>query len=116
MARLKSIGSGNPDISVVDAAIVTLTKEIATVREEMKSQRSDNTNIIIGVLMALIIVVVAVAVQVMQANKLTGNEFDARFNFDQKLNSQQIEINDLENIVSGMRSNPLQQTSQNSQP
>ena len=103
MAKIKPIGSGQPDISLVDAAIVTLTKEVGEVRAEVRTQRSDNNGIIIGVLIAVVLIVASVAVTVIYANHLTGGEFDARFNFDQKVNQQQIQIDDIQNTVTNIK-------------
>jgi hypothetical protein len=106
--RIKPIGSGKPDISLIDAAIVTLTKEMGEVKAEVKSVRSDNNSIIIGVLIALVVIVVAVAVQVILANKVTGDSVNADMKFNDKLNSQEIEINNLRNKVDNIKTlNPF---------
>ena len=107
MARLKAIGQGKPDITEVAAATVTLNREIAEMRTEIKAQRSENSGIIIGVVVAVsvgfIFIAGTVAVQIMQANILKGDEFQGEFILSDKLNAQQIKINDLENMVDNIK-------------
>jgi hypothetical protein len=102
-AQISPIGSGKPDISTVDAAIVSISKEVADLRSELKTQRSETKNIIIGVVVALVAIVATVAVQVILANKDSGNSSDARLNFEDKQASQQIQINDLQNNFSNLK-------------
>lgn len=107
MARLKSIGSGKPDITEIAAAIVTINREITEVRTEVKAQRSENSGVIIGsvvaVSVAVILIVGTVAVQTMQANTLRGDEFQSEFTLSDKMNAQQIQINNLENVVDNIK-------------
>ncbi len=102
MTKLNPIGSGKPDISVVDAAIVTISEKVDSVRKELDTQRSETKNIIIGVVIALVAIVATVAVEVILSNKYENN-FDSRFNLTEKINNQQIQINDLQNKFDNLK-------------
>jgi len=105
--KLNPIGSGKPNISIVDAAIVTLSKELELVKGELSTQRSESKNIIIGVLIAFIIIVVTVAVSVLLSDyfsyKSSTNDSRNRIEYSQKINDQEIQMNDLKNKVDNLK-------------
>lgn len=53
-----------PDISVEQASIVDLSKEVIALKQELKDQRAMNWNIVIGVAIAFLFAVGLVAVEV----------------------------------------------------
>jgi hypothetical protein len=96
MAKINPIGSGKPDISAVDAAIVTFTKEIQAIKNELGTQRSESRNVIIGVMMASLLIVVAVAVEVILSNRNDANFYSR---LENNIYNQNIKVNDLNNRV-----------------
>lgn len=102
LQKIRPIGSGRPDISTVDAAIISITKEISEIKREQNTQRSETKSIIIGVLIAFVAIVVTVAVEVILTQPDVPN-FDDRFDFSEKLNKQQIELNTFENELKNLR-------------
>lgn len=103
VAKIRPIGSGQPDISLVDAAIVTLTKELGEIRTEVRAQRSDNNTIIVGAIFAVVLIIASVAATVIITNHLTGDEFNRLFDFQTAVSNQQTQINDLQNKVSNIK-------------
>lgn len=62
--KLKSTPGGKPDISVIEASLDSLSKEIIEIKKDIKDQRNANRNIIIGVLVASVFIAITVAVEV----------------------------------------------------
>jgi hypothetical protein len=97
---INPIGSGNPDISIVDAAIVQLGLSLQETKKELDTQRSESKGIIIGVLVALVLVVGTVAVEVMLSNKK-----DAEFysELEKNIYEQSLKVQDLNNKVDNIK-------------
>ncbi len=87
----------------IDALSVRITGVEAQFDKALKDQRGENHGIVIGVLIATVLIIFATAATVIYANYLTGNEYDSWFKFEDKLNAQQIQINDLENVVDNIK-------------
>ncbi|TSC66837.1 MAG: hypothetical protein CEO19_463 [Parcubacteria group bacterium Gr01-1014_73] len=100
--KINPIGLGKPDISIVDAALVSLSNEVKEVKKELETQRSETKNIIIGVLVAFVLVVVTVAVEVLLSHK-NNNDIEKSLNLNEQLTSQKIELNNLSNKVDNLK-------------
>lgn len=87
----------------IDDLSSRITNVEAQFENRLKDQRSENKNIIIGVLVAVALIIASVAATVIYANYLTGNEFNNRFDFNDELNKQQIQLDDLQNSVSNLK-------------
>ncbi len=100
--KINPIGSGKPDISIVDAALVSLSDEVKEVKKELETQRSETKNIIIGVLVAFVLIVVTVAVEVILSHK-DSSDVEKSLNLDEQLMNQKIEMNNLSNKVDNLK-------------
>lgn len=97
---LNPIGSGNPDISIIDAIIVQLRQDLEEIGKELGIQRSESKNIINGVLIALVVIVVTVALQVIFANRIDNKQYNS---FYKDLNDQRIELNNIKNNFENLK-------------
>lgn len=61
---VKSTPGGKPDISVIEAGLESLSKEVVELKKDIKDQRNENKNIIVGVLIAFLLIVITVAMEV----------------------------------------------------
>ena len=97
---INPIGSGNPDIFIVDASIVQLGQDLQQVREELKIQRSESKGVIIGVLIASVLIVVTVAISV-----LLSNRRDAQFysSLEKNIFEQNLKVQDLNNTIDNLK-------------
>lgn len=102
MAKLNPIGSGKPSVSIIDAAIISLGDQLKTLKEELHTQRSEARNIVIGVLVAFVAIVVTVAVELMLSNE-KNSDVDKKLELNEKITSQEIQINNLENKVNNIK-------------
>lgn len=100
--KINPIGSGKPDISIVDAALVSLSNEVKEVKRELETQRSETKNVIIGVLVAFVLIVVTVAVEVLLSHK-NESDIEENLNLNEQLTNQKIEISNLSNKVDNLK-------------
>ena len=98
--KINPIGSGRPDISAVDVAIVNLEKEISSVKNELNTQRSEGKNIIYAVLFAFVSIVVVIAIQVSYANRK-----DAQFysQLEKDVYEQNLRVQDINNKFDNLK-------------
>lgn len=61
---VKSTPGGKPDISVIEAGLDSLSKEVVELKKDIKDQRNENKNVIVGVLIAFLLIVITVATEV----------------------------------------------------
>lgn len=62
--KTKQTSVTKPDISLLEATLKSLAKEVTKLGNELKEQRQEGKTIIIGALIALVFIVVTVAVEV----------------------------------------------------
>lgn len=81
------VSGGKPDISVIDAGLDSLSKEVNELKKDVKDQRGENKNIIIFVLLALVLIALTVAVEV-----ILFHSRDAKYYLDiQDKSSQEVQ-------------------------
>jgi len=97
---INSIGSGNPDISLVDASIVQLIQDLIQTKKELETQRSESKSIIIGAVFALILIVGTVAVEVILSNR-ADKQFYSGLNKD--IYEQNLKVQDLNNKIDNLK-------------
>ena len=100
MVKINPIGSGKPDISAVDAAIVSISKEISSVKEELRTQRSESRGVIIGVLVASVLIVATIAVEVLISDQRDREFYSKLYN---DMNEQNIKLENLDNNLGNLK-------------
>jgi uncharacterized membrane protein len=79
-------GSKDELISILEASVNSLSKEVGGIKDEVRGQRQEGRNIIIGAIIALLFIVVTVAIEVILFHTSNSKDYiDIQYQYSQKL-------------------------------
>ena len=99
-------GTKNEVIPILEASINSLSKEVGGIKDEVRGQRQEGKNIIIGAIVTLLFIVVTVAIEVIIFHTSNGRDYiDIQNQYSQKLDEIKNDFYTREELENPLRNN-----------